>query len=178
MMLPMPLLGRGGVMARASRGPQLCWRNAGSSRSFDREQDHVIARAGRHELKTPEPNHGGARDRRNGSGHLERSGKLMKNTQDPYLAHQLSVFSPRGVTPTSKFVCVLPFLDGDARRHRDLSCFGQEKALRPAREESLYYLVPKWLYRGEYKHGMEYGSSTAYGCSVACVLSIPGSFLL
>ena len=33
----------------------------------------------------------------------------MKNTQDPYLARQLSVFSPRGVTPTSKFVCALPF---------------------------------------------------------------------
>jgi len=30
----------------------------------------------------------------------------MKNTQDPYLARQLSVFSPQGVTPTSKFVCV------------------------------------------------------------------------
>jgi len=44
----------------------------------------------------------------------------------------LSVFSPRGVTPTSKFVCVLPFPDGDARRHRDLSWFGQEKALHPA----------------------------------------------
>ena len=56
----------------------------------------------------------------------------MKNTQDPYLARQLSVFFPRGVTPTSKFVCVLPFPDGDARRHRDLSWFGQEKALRPA----------------------------------------------
>ena len=39
----------------------------------------------------------------------------------------LSVFSPQGVTPTSKFVCVLPFPDGDA-----LSWFGQEKALRPA----------------------------------------------
>ena len=41
----------------------------------------------------------------------------MKNTQDPYLARQLSVFSPRGVTPTSEFVRVLPFPDGDAKRH-------------------------------------------------------------
>jgi len=49
----------------------------------------------------------------------------MKNTQDPYLARQLSVFSPRGVTLMSKFVCVLPFPDGDARRHKDLSWFGQ-----------------------------------------------------
>ena len=44
----------------------------------------------------------------------------------------LSVFVPRGVTPTSKFVCVFPFPDGDARRHRDLSWFGQRRALRPA----------------------------------------------
>ena len=62
---------------------------------------------------------------------------------------------PRGVTPTSKFVCVLSFPDGDARRHRDLSWFGQEKALRPAVGESLYYLAPKCLYRGEYKRGMK-----------------------
>jgi len=43
-------------------------------------------------------------------------------------------FSPRGLTPTSEFVCVLPFPDGDAKRHKDLSWFGQEKALRPADE--------------------------------------------
>ena len=54
----------------------------------------------------------------------------------------VSVFFPRGVTPTSKFVCVLPFPDGDARRHRGLSWFEQEKALRPAGGESLYYLAP------------------------------------
>jgi len=111
-----PLLGRGGVVARASRSPQPCWCNAGSSQSFDREQDHVIAGADRHELETPKPNHRGARNRRSESGHLERSGKSVKNTQDPYLARQLSVFSPRGVTPTSEFVCVLPFPDGDAKR--------------------------------------------------------------
>ena len=64
---------------------------------------------------------------------------------------QLSVFSPRGVTPTSEFVCVLTFLYGDAIRHRDLSCVRQDKALRPAGEGSLYYLAPKCLYRGEYK---------------------------
>jgi len=58
--------------------------------------------------------------------------KLVKNTQDPYLARQLWVFSPQGVTPTSKFVCVLPFLDGDAKKHKDLSWFRQEKALHPA----------------------------------------------
>jgi soluble cytochrome b562 len=32
---------------------------------------------------------------------------------------KVSVFSPPGVTPTSEFVCVLPFPDGDARRHKD-----------------------------------------------------------
>ena len=111
-------------MSRVSRGPHSHWRNAGSSRSFDREQDHVVAGASRHELKAPKPDHRGARNRRGESGHLERSGKSMKNTQDPYLARKLSVFSPRGVTQTSKFVCVLPFPDGDARRHKDLSWFG------------------------------------------------------
>jgi len=88
----------------------------------------------------------------------------------------VSEFSPRGVSPTSKFVCVLPFPDGDARRHKDLSWFGQEKALRPAGEGNLYYLAHKCLYRGEYKCGMKYGSSTAYGRSV--VFSIPESPLL
>ena len=38
-------------------------------------------------------------------------------TVDPYLARQLSVFSPWGVTPTSEFVCVVPFPDGDAKIH-------------------------------------------------------------
>ena len=79
----------------------------------------------------------------------------------------LSVFSPRGVTPMSEFVCVLPFPDGDARRHRDLSSFGQEKALRPAGGRSLYYLAPKCLYRGEYKRGMKCESPTAYVCGIA-----------
>jgi len=53
MVLTTPLLGRGGVMARTSRGPQSCWHDSGSSRSFNREQDHVIAGASRHELGLP-----------------------------------------------------------------------------------------------------------------------------
>ena len=113
--LSTPLLRRGSVVARPSRSPQSCWCDASSSRSFDREQDHVVAKTSRHELEAPEPNHHGARNRRNGSGHLERCGKTVKNTKDPYLACQLSVFFPWVVTPTSKFVCVLPFLDGYAR---------------------------------------------------------------
>jgi len=80
---------------------------------------------------------------------------MKKKHAGPLPARQLSVFSPRGVTPTSKFVYMLPFPVGDARRHKDLSWFGQEKALRPAGEGSLYYLSPKCLYRGEYKCGME-----------------------
>jgi len=94
--LSTPLLGQGGVVVRTSRSPQSCRRNASSSRSFDREQDHVTAKTGRHELEAPEPNHRGARNRQNESGHLERNGKSVKNTQDPYLARQLSVFSPPG----------------------------------------------------------------------------------
>jgi hypothetical protein len=38
----------------------------------------------------------------------------VENTQDPYLARQMSVLT-LGVTPTSEFVYVFPFLDGDAR---------------------------------------------------------------
>jgi len=97
----------------------------------------------------------------------------MKNTQDPYLARQMSAFSPQGVTTMSKLVCVLPFPDGDARRHKDLSWFGQEKALRPAGEGSFYYLAPKCLYRGEYKRSMKYESSTAYVFRVACSRALP-----
>jgi len=81
--------------------------------------------------------------------------EIDENTQDPYLVRQLSVFSPRGDSPTSEFVCVLPFPDGDAKRHKELSWFGQEKALRPAGEKCLYYSAPKCLYRGEYKRGMK-----------------------
>jgi len=89
-------------VARPSGSPQSGGRNASSSRSFDREQDHVVAETGGHELEAPELNHRGARNRRNKSGHLEKDGKSVKNKQDPYLARQLSVFSPRGVTPTRK----------------------------------------------------------------------------
>ena len=75
----------------------------------------------------------------------------MKNTQDPYLARQLSVFSPWGSHQRVNLYACFPFPDGDAKRHKDLSWFGQEKALRPAGVGSLYYPAPKCLYRGEYK---------------------------
>jgi len=78
--LSTPLLGRGGMVARPSRSPQSCGRNASSSRSFDREQDHVISETGRYEFEAPEPNHRGARNQQNKSGHLERDGESVKNT--------------------------------------------------------------------------------------------------
>jgi len=62
--LSTPLLGRGGMVVRTSRSPQSCWCSASSSRSFGQEQDHVIAKTGRHELEAPEPNHRGARNQR------------------------------------------------------------------------------------------------------------------
>ena len=147
-MLSTPLLGRGGMVARPSWGLRSCWCNASSSRSFDREQDHVVAETSGYELEAPEPNYRGARDRRNESVHLGGDGWLMKNTQDPYLERQLSVFCPREVTPTSNLVFVFPLPDGDAR---NLSWFGQEKDLRPAGGGVFYCLAPKCLYRGEYK---------------------------
>jgi hypothetical protein len=151
--LSTPLFGRGGVVVRTSRSPQSCWHNESSSRSFDREQDHVVAKTGRHELKAPEPNHRGPQNQRNESGHLERNGKSVKNMQDPYLARQLLVFSPQGVTPTSKLVCVLPFPDGDARK--DTKIYPSSGKRRPyvqrGGERGLYYLAPKCLYRGEYR---------------------------
>jgi len=40
-------------------------------------------------------------------------------------------------------------------RHRDLSWFGQEKALHPAGGgDVFYYLAPKCLYRGEYRRAL------------------------
>ena len=86
-------------MARMSRRPQSCLRNADSSRSFDREQDHVVAGASRHELEAPEPNHRGARNQRNESGHLERNGKLVKKHAGPLPgAPTVGVFPPGGHT--------------------------------------------------------------------------------
>ena len=41
--------------------------------------------------------------------------EIGRHMLDTYLARQLLVLLPRGVTLTSEFVCVLPLLDGDAR---------------------------------------------------------------
>ena len=56
-MLTMPPLGQGSMVARPSQGLRSCGRDTSPSRSFDREQDHVVAEAGGHELKAPKPNH-------------------------------------------------------------------------------------------------------------------------
>ena len=58
---------------------------------------------------------------------------------------------------TNEWICMrTPFPRWWSKKtHKDLSWFGQEKALRPAGGESLYYSAPKCLYRGEYKRGME-----------------------
>ena len=55
----------------------------------------------------------------------------MDNMQDPYLTRQLSVFCPRGVHErVNLFACSLSLMLMQ-ERHRDLSWFRQEKALRP-----------------------------------------------
>jgi hypothetical protein len=95
----------------------------------------------------------------------------MKNTQDPYLARQLSVFSPRGVTPTSEFVCVLPFPDGDAKRHTKI--YPGSGKRRPYVQWGgrvciiLHLSACTGVNTSVVWSEMEYGSSTAYGCSVA-----------
>ena len=151
MALSTPLIGRGGMVARLSWSPQSCGRNTSSFRSFNQEQDHVVAETGRHELEAPKPNHRGARNQRNKSGHLERDGKSAKKHTGPLPgAPTVGVF-PRGVTPTSKTCGCSPFQMVMQERHRDLSWFGQEKALHPAGGRCFYYLAPKCLYRGEYK---------------------------
>jgi len=136
--LSTPLLGRGGVVARTSRGPQPCRRNASSSRSFDREQNHVIAEASKHELETPKPNHRGIGEMR--VAIWKGMGNQRKTRRTPTWRAKCRCFPPGGSHQLVKLVCVLPFPDGDTKRHKDLSWFGQEKALRPAGEESLFIL--------------------------------------
>jgi len=79
----------------------------------------------------------------------------MKNTQDPYLARQLSVFSHGGSHQrVNLYACSL----SQMVMQKDTQIF----ILVRAREgptssggESSYYFAPKCLYRGEYKRGME-----------------------
>jgi len=53
-------------------------------------------------------------------------------------------------------MCVLPFPDGDARK--DTKIYPGSGKRRPYVQQggrSFYYLAPKFLYRGEYKCGMD-----------------------
>jgi hypothetical protein len=66
---------------------------------------------------------------------IQRNGRKATLTRSgPYLARQLSVFGPgRALSRRVNLCCVLPTLDGDAKRiHGGLSWFRQKKALRPA----------------------------------------------
>jgi len=155
--LSTPLLGRGGVVARTSWGPQPCRRNAGSSRSFDRKQDHVIAGASRHELETPKPNHCGARDRQSESGHLKRNGKSAKKTRrTPTWRANCRCF-PRGGSHqrVNLYACSLFQMVMQEKTQRFILVRVREGPTSSEGGESLYYLAPKCLYRGEYKRDMD-----------------------
>jgi len=70
-----------------------------------------------------------------------------------------------------KLVCVLPFPDGDARKDtRIYPGSGKRRPYVQRGGESLYYLVPKCLYRGEYRREMDGGGvrSLYYVCLVLC----------
>ena len=54
--------------------------------------------------------------------------------------------------------------------HKGLSWFGQKKALCPAGGESLYYLAPKCLYRGEYKKDLMRVLSPRHGVVYAIII--------
>jgi hypothetical protein len=72
---------------------------------------------------------------------------VLINRLYQYLA--VSARAREGPKPTSEFVLRVPNLDGNAKRiHGGLSWFGRKKALRPAGEEVLYFLAPKYLRRG------------------------------
>ena len=103
--------------------------------------------------------------------------------------HSVSVFHPGGHTNEWNLYACSPFqrrpyVQQGRKRHKDLSWFEQEKALRPAGEESLYYLAPKCLYRGEYRHGMNWdGVRLLYYvclvlCRVSCICSWTSPFIV
>ena len=100
----------------------------------------------------------------------------MKNTQGPYLARQLSVFSPRGSHQRVNLcACSLSHMV----MQEDTSIYPGSGKRRPYVQrggESLYYLAPKLLYRGKYKRGMECG--VLLRMSVVSLCSIPESLLL
>ena len=81
------------------------------------------------------------------------------------------MFSPRGVTPKSEFVCVLPFPDGDAKRHTKI--YPGSGKRRPYVQQGrivciiLHLSACTGVNTSVVWSEMEYGSFIAYGCSVA-----------
>jgi len=97
----------------------------------------------------------------------------MKNTQDPYLARQLSVFSPRGSHQRVN-LCACSLSQMVMQVNTEIyPSSGKRRPYVQRRREVCIVLHLSACYRGEYKRGMEYGSSTAYVCSVFSFL-FPG----
>jgi len=78
-------------------------------------------------------------------------GNRRNNTQDPYLARQLSVFFPQGVTPTSKTCMRAPFSRWWCKKDTEIYPGSGKRRPYVQRGGCFYYLAPKCLYRGEYK---------------------------
>jgi hypothetical protein len=78
------------------------------------EEYHVVVVVTGHELETPKAEHRPGLKRLLKIVHLELNGKVFVNTQqDPYLAHQLSVYrTHEDPQPTSEFVAACPCPDG------------------------------------------------------------------
>jgi hypothetical protein len=95
-----------------------------------REEDHVVVVAKGHELQTPKPDLHGQRKWTFGVSHSEEWRESDAGTQrSPYLVCQLSLFGPRrALSRRVNLCCMLPNLDGDAKRiYKSLSWFGQRK---------------------------------------------------
>jgi hypothetical protein len=97
-----------------------------------REENHVILDAERHELETPEPDHRPKPEWMVETYHLEswREQNVFHATS-PYLVRQLSVL---GLWVLDQLVNCVAWPDSRwcARRHKQLSWFGQHNALLPA----------------------------------------------
>jgi hypothetical protein len=97
-----------------------------------REENHVILDVERHELETPEPDHRPKPEWMVETYHLEswREQNVFHATS-PYLARQLSVLGPWVLDQLVNCVA-WPDSRWCARRHKQLSWFGQHNALLPA----------------------------------------------
>jgi len=116
---------------------------------------------------------------------------LLENSSlefvDELRIYHVSVFSPRGVTPTSEFVCVPPFPDGDAKRHTKIYPDSGKRRPYVQRGERVCIILHLCACTGVNTSvvwsKMEYESSSAYGCNVAwclvcCVRSRASPFIV